>query len=158
MVEQKPTHGHSHASEQLTDQQRQGAASPGVSAPASGRTRRRPSFQVADFGTLLVSALLAIVVWLIAINQENPLIVQEFDTPIPLTVVGLGEGLELVQDLSGETVTLELRAPRSSWNTMRANDFRAVLDLTGLGVGEHNVSVRVTRRDPQVTVLEVNRS
>jgi YbbR domain-containing protein len=157
MTEQKPTQGHSLASEQVADGQRQGAISPGAGAPASLRTRRRPSFHVADLGTLFVSALLAVVVWLIAINQENPLIVQQFDTPIPLTVVGLGEGLELVQDLSGETVILELRAPRSSWNTMRASDFRAVLDLTGLGVGEHNVSVRVTRRDPQVTVLEVHR-
>lgn len=158
MMEQRPTQGQSYASEQAPDQLRLETKPTGVAASGSARARNRPVFQIADLGTLLVSALLAIVVWLIAINQENPLIVQEFETPIPLTVVGLGEGLELVQDLSGETVTLELRAPRSSWNTLRAGDFRAVLDLTGLGVGEHNVSVRVTRRDPQVTVLEVQRS
>ncbi|MFM7174309.1 MAG: YbbR-like domain-containing protein, partial [Caldilinea sp.] len=36
--------------------------------------------------------------------------------------------------------------------------FRATLDLTGLGTGDHVVSVKVTRRDPQVAVLTVQRS
>ncbi len=123
------------------------------------RTRRRtlPRFQLSDIGGLLLSLGLALVIWLIAVNQENPLIREEFPTPIPLMVVGLQEGLEIVQDLSAESVTLELRAPRTSWDNMRATDFRAVLDLTGLGVGEHDVGVKVTRRDPQVTVLDVQR-
>jgi len=127
------------------------------STPSPERTRLRPHFQLADIGGLLLSVVLALTIWLIAVNQENPLIVQEFDTPIPLTVVGLNEGLEVVQDLGTEHVTLDLRAPRSSWENMRAGDFRAVLDLTGLGTGEHDVSVKVTRRDPQVTVLDVQR-
>jgi YbbR domain-containing protein len=121
------------------------------------RARIRPRFQLADIGALLLSVVLALTIWLIAVNQENPLIVQELETPIPLTIVGLGEGLEVVQDLSTESVTLDLRAPRSSWESMRPGDFRAVLDLTGLSVGEHDVSVRITRRDPQVTVLDVQR-
>jgi YbbR domain-containing protein len=125
--------------------------------PTTGRTRRRPHFQMADVATLALSVGLALTIWLIAVNQENPLVVQELGTPLPLTIVGLQEGLEVVQDLSTESVALELRAPRSSWDNMRDGDFRAMLDLTGLEAGEHDVSVRVTRRDPQVTVLDVQR-
>jgi YbbR domain-containing protein len=110
-----------------------------------------------DIGTLLLSAVLALTIWLIAINQENPLTARQLDTPVPLTLVGLSEGLEMVQDLNEESVVLELRAPRTSWESMRDDDFRATLDLTGLGPGEHDVSVKITRRDPQVTVLEVQR-
>lgn len=124
---------------------------------APARARTRSFFQLADIGGLLLSIILALTIWLIAVNQENPLIVQELGTPIPLTIVGLDEGLEIVQDLSAESVILELRAPRSSWNNMRPGDFRAVLDLTGLDTGEHDVGVRITRRDPQVTVLDVQR-
>ena len=40
---------------------------------------------------------------------------------------------------------------------MRPGDFRAVLDRAGLGTGEHDVGVKITRRDPQVTVLDVQR-
>ena len=122
------------------------------------RRRSRPSFQVSELGTLLLSALLAFTIWLIAVNQENPLLVQQFELPIPLTVLGMEDGLEVVQDLSAESVLLELRAPRTSWESMRVDDFRATLDLTGLGTGDHVVSVKVTRRDPQVAVLTVQRS
>ncbi len=126
-------------------------------APAAPTARLRPRIQAADIGTLLLSLVLALTVWLIAVNQENPLIVQELEARVPLTVVGLGEAMEVVQDLSTESVALKLRAPRTSWESMRQSDFTASLDLTGLGSGEHDVSVRVTRRDPQVTVLEVQR-
>lgn len=126
-------------------------------APADARPRSRPRIVAGDIGTLLLSAVLALTIWLIAINQENPLTARQLDTPVPLTLVGLSEGLEMVQDLNEESVVLELRAPRTSWESMRDDDFRATLDLTGLGPGEHDVSVKITRRDPQVTVLEVQR-
>lgn len=121
--------------------------------------RSRPTIQMnlSDVGTLLLSLVLALVIWLIAVNQENPLIKEQFAEAIPVTIVGLGEGLQPVQDLSKESVTLELRAPRTSWESMKIDDFRAVLDLTGLGPGEHDVAVKVTRRDPQVSVLGVQR-
>jgi YbbR domain-containing protein len=126
-------------------------------APAAPSARIRPRVQVGDIGTLLLSLVLALTIWLIAVNQENPLIVQELEARVPLTVVGLSQEMEVVQDLSTESVSLKLRAPRTSWESMRESDFSASLDLTGLGAGEHDVSVRVTRRDPQVTVLEVQR-
>jgi len=59
------------------------------------RRRSRPSFQVSELGTLLLSALLAFTIWLIAVNQENPLLVQQFELPIPLTVLGMEDGLEV---------------------------------------------------------------
>lgn len=121
------------------------------------RARSRPRVVAGDIGTLLLSAVLALTIWLIATNQENPLTVRQLATPVPLTLVGLGEGLEVVQDLSKESVALVVRAPRTSWESMRDGDFRATLDLTGLGPGEHDVSVKITRRDPQMTVLEVQR-
>ncbi len=107
--------------------------------------RSRPTIQMnlSDVGTLLLSLVLALVIWLIAVNQENPLIKEQFAEAIPVTIVGLGEGLQPVQDLSKESVTLELRAPRTSWESMKIDDFRAVLDLTGLGPGEHDVAVKV---------------
>jgi len=121
--------------------------------------RSRPTIQMnlSDLGTLVLSLVLALVIWLIAVNQENPLIKEQLAEAIPVTIVGVGEGLQPVQDLSKESVTLELRAPRTSWESMKSDDFRAVLDLTGLGPGEHDVAVKVTRRDPQVAVIAVQR-
>jgi YbbR domain-containing protein len=121
--------------------------------PAQRRVRPRALLQ--DAGTLLLSLVLAVIIWLIAVNQENPLLTQELRDRVPVTMLGLAEGLVPVQDLGDETVKLTLRAPRNSWDNVDVADFRATIDLTGLSPGEHDVPVRVTGRDPQVTILDV---
>ena len=128
----------------------------------SGRTQngaprrgRRLRVRRTDLGLLLAALGLALVIWLVAINEENPLITQDLQSSVPVTVLGLGENLAVVEDLSDEAVRLRLRAPRSSWQGIDPTDFRATLDLTGLGPGESTVPVRVVSRDPQVTIVDV---
>ena len=128
-----------------------------VRSPAARRRYWHLSWQTLDLGTLLLSVLLALIVWLIAVNQENPLVTQDFRDRVPVTVLGLEEGLSLVQDLSDETVKLRLRAPKSSWENLEVSDFRASIDLTGLGPGDQDVDVKVTSLDPQVDILDVQR-
>jgi YbbR domain-containing protein len=117
----------------------------------------RAEFLIPDLATLLLSIVLAIAVWWIAINQENPLVVEDLDERVPVSVLGLGEDLVIVEDLSSEAVRLRLRAPRNSWTDLTVSDFRATLDLTGLGPGEHDVAVQVKSLDPQVGILDVQR-
>lgn len=112
---------------------------------------------IPDLATLLLSIVLAIAVWWIAINQENPLVVQNLDERVPVSVLGLGENLVIVEDLSNEAVRLRLRAPRNSWTDLSVSDFRAAIDLTGLGPGEHDVTVQVKSLDPQVGIVDVQR-
>ena len=75
----------------------------------------RAEFLIPDMATLLLSIILALAVWWIAIDQENPLVVQDFGERVPVSVLGLGENLVVVEDLSSEAVRLRLRAPRNSW-------------------------------------------
>lgn len=117
----------------------------------------RVEFLIPDLATLLLSVVLAIAVWWIAINQENPLVTADLEERVPVTVVGLGENVVIVEDLSNEAVRLRLRAPRNSWTDLTVADFRATLDLTGLGAGEHDVAVQVKSVDPQVGILDVQR-
>jgi YbbR domain-containing protein len=51
-----------------------------------------------------------------------------------------------------EQVTITLRAPHSTWNELTSNDgqVRAILDLSGLGAGEHRITIQ-----PQVKVRPV---
>jgi YbbR domain-containing protein len=108
-------------------------------------------------GTLFLSILMGTIVWLIAINQENPLITGDFQDRIAIRVRGLPDTLLPLQDLGKESVHLKLRAPKSSWNTLKANDISAYVDLTGLKAGLHDVPVRVSIADPYVTVTEIQR-
>jgi YbbR domain-containing protein len=117
----------------------------------------RTEFLIPDIATLVLSAVLALAVWWIAIDQENPLVVQAFGERVPVSVLGLGEDLVIVEDLSSEAVRLRLRAPRNSWQDLTVSDFRATLDLAGLGPGQHDVIVQVKSLDPQVGIIDVQR-
>lgn len=114
-----------------------------------GRTMRtmRPTT------TLLLSVLLAFAVWFIAIDQENPMIREEYEEPILIEVRNMGEGLQSLKDLTSRTAVLTLRAPQRTLEMQQADDFSAVIDLAGLPAGSHEVPVVVTALNPDVEVI-----
>ncbi len=103
--------------------------------------------------TLLLSVLLAFVVWFIAIDQENPMIRQEFEEPILIELRNMGPGLQSVQDLTNRTAVLTIRAPQRTLESLHVDDFSAVLDLANLTAGSHEVEVMVTALNPDVEVI-----
>jgi YbbR domain-containing protein len=112
---------------------------------------------VEQLNMLALSVLLGLIIWLIAINQQNPIVQASFEERIPVTVRGLSEDLQPVQDLSREAVRVVLQAPRSSWDNLDVSDFSAYIDLSGLGEGTHDVPVRVEVVDPAVDFVDVQR-
>jgi YbbR domain-containing protein len=124
-------------------------------ARRTARTRWRRF--VEQLNTLALSVLLGLIVWFIAINQENPIVQQTYSERLPVTVRGLPEDLMPIQDLSRETVQLVLQAPLESWDNLESSDFIAYIDLAGLEPGIHDVNVDVIVDDPRVTVVSVQR-
>jgi YbbR domain-containing protein len=124
-------------------------------ANRTARTRWRRLAE--QLNTLALSVLLGLIVWLIAINQENPILQAEFEERLPVTVRGLGENLQPVQDLSNETVRVVLRAPQNSWSNLDVADFNAYIDLAGLQDGVHEVPVEVEVVDPTVEIMDIQR-
>jgi YbbR domain-containing protein len=109
-------------------------------------------------GTLLLSVVLALIIWLIATNQQNPVIQDLFSDPLAVSIRGLTGSVEPIQDLSDVQVRVTVRSPEQSWGTLDANDFSAYIDLTGLAPGEYNVPVQATVVDPQVEIVSVQPS
>ena len=114
---------------------------------------RRYSRTMKPTTTLLLSVLLAFVVWFIAIDQENPMIRQEYEEPILIEVRNMGDGLQSLQNLTNRTTMLTLRAPQRSLDSQQAADFSAVIDLAGLPAGSHEVEVEVTALNPDVEII-----
>lgn len=121
---------------------------------ASRARWRRWGDQIA---TVLLSLLLAFIVWLIAVNQDNPVVQRQYDERIDVTVRGLAADLQIVQDLSRESVSVTLQGPLSNWDSLDTNDFVAYIDLNGYGRGTFNVPVQVEVLDPQMRVMGVQR-
>lgn len=111
---------------------------------------------VSQLGTIFLAVALAVVIWLVAVSQENPLITREFPDRIPITVRGLDDALQPVQDLGSQGVRVTVRAPRAAWTDLAVNNFTASVDLTGYGVGTHDVPVTVDVNDPRVTLLSLS--
>ena len=106
-----------------------------------------------NLGTLALAFVLAAVVWVMAVNQENPSVQGEFPGPIPIEVVNKPQGLVLFGEVV-ESTRITLQAPQSSWNDLSFRKFQARIDLAGLGPGLHDVSIQVTCSDSQVRILE----
>lgn len=116
------------------------------------------SSAIGHISTLFLSLIMGTIVWLIAINEVNPLITQDFSELVPVEVRGLDSSkLQPIQDLSNEYVRLVLRAPRSSWEALRERDIAAYVDLSNLAEGSYEVPVHVEKRDPNIVVTEIQR-
>lgn len=109
-------------------------------------------------GSLLLALILALIVWLIAINRENPTITEAFPEPIEIDVRGLASDLDIVQDLEGESIRPTLQGPQSAWENLDVNDITAYIDLAGVGEGTHDVGVEIEILDPKVSMVDAGRS
>lgn len=104
-------------------------------------------------GTLALALVLATVVWVIAVNQENPFVRDTYPELIPIGVVNKAEGMVLFGEVVGST-QVTVQAPQSSWDDLSASKFQAQIDLVGLGPGLHDVPIQATCSDSRVRILE----
>jgi YbbR domain-containing protein len=104
--------------------------------------------------SLFVAFLLAMAVWVMAINSSDPSVEKTYPNPVPIEVIGQSSDTVINTDIS-ENVSLTLRAPTSIWNTMIVEKapVRAFIDLAGLGVGPHTVPVQIQIGTKPVEVI-----
>jgi YbbR domain-containing protein len=110
-----------------------------------------------NFRTLLLAFALAIAVWVTAVTAANPDVTQVYPHPVPIEIIGQDPGLIMTGGEVPQQVEVTLRAPQSVWNRLISGDasIRAVVDLSGLGVGTHQVNVRVQIGITPVLIISV---
>jgi len=94
--------------------------------------------------TLITAILLAIAVWILAVTNTDPVEKRNYSKPVELEVVGLDPSLLVTSELP-EQVNVVLSAPVSTWaNELNAaGAVRAILDLSGMEAGTHNIPVEL---------------
>ncbi|NPA90516.1 MAG: hypothetical protein GXO55_03560 [Chloroflexi bacterium] len=95
-----------------------------------------------NLDSFVLALFLAIVVWLMAVQQEDPIITADLPDPVPVEYVNLGEGLTIFGD-PVEEVHITVRGQRSILESLTASAFQARVDLKGLGPGVHTVPIQV---------------
>ncbi|MCS6908979.1 MAG: CdaR family protein [Anaerolineales bacterium] len=94
--------------------------------------------------TLLLSLLLSLLVWFIAVRADNPFEERVLPDSLPVAIINLSPDLILTAPASGTAQThLTLRAPRNTWEAFTADRVRLTADLSGLGPGQWDVPIQV---------------
>ncbi len=83
-------------------------------------------------GLKLLSLLLAILLWLVVANIENPVSTKQFrDVEVKVTNEQVLDSIGKVYEIkSGETATFTVKGRRSALDNLRAKDFNVVADLS----------------------------
>jgi YbbR domain-containing protein len=106
-----------------------------------------------NLGSLVLSLILATLVWIAAVREENPPREADYPQSVPIEVIPPMPGLVSTDKLP-ETVRLRLLAPESSWSTLTPSKFKVALDLSRLLEGLNEVPIQVGISDPQVRIIE----
>jgi YbbR domain-containing protein len=108
-----------------------------------------------NLASFLLSFTLALVVWVIATQQQDPIITDTFIVAVPIEYSPPPAGMVLVGTVKDTLDQMTIQAPRSSWRDLGKDKFRARVDLSSLDEGLHDVPVHVECADPQVRILQI---
>ena len=103
--------------------------------------------------SIALAIVLACVVWVVAVQKENPITKGEFSDPIEVEVSAPPPAMRLWTPVE-ESVFVTVRAPKDSWDNLRRQSFRAYLDIATLGSGLHEVPVQNFCSDAEVEIVE----
>jgi YbbR domain-containing protein len=107
---------------------------------------------LSNLGTVGLSLFLAMIIWIVAVRQENPLVIDTFG-PIPIEVVNLPGNMVIFGDVP-KSLQVTLRATEASWRDLADGKFRAWVDLEGLNTGLHDVPLSIECSDRSIQILE----
>jgi YbbR domain-containing protein len=96
------------------------------------------------FPLILISILVSLAVWILAVTSSDPSVTREYPHTVPIEIIGQSTNLVVTNDLP-ESVTINLRAPTSIWETLNEGkgNVRAFIDLSSVTAGEFSVTVQV---------------
>ena len=111
--------------------------------------------------TLLLSFILAVLVWVVAVNEENPIEEKVFPQPVTIQLLNVPPDLLLMGQPNLQT-SVTIRAPSLVWDQLTIDQVRVTADLSAVGPGTYNVplvgslstnAARLTRLEPAAISL-----
>lgn len=109
-----------------------------------------------NYRTFLWAFALAMAVWISAVTSADPDETRALTSPVPIQIIGQSPNLVLSSEIPKE-VELTLRAPTSIWSLIESDPqiVRAILDLSGLSSGEHQLELQIQIRERPVQIVSV---
>ncbi|RMG94443.1 MAG: hypothetical protein D6706_13795 [Chloroflexi bacterium] len=108
---------------------------------------------LSNLATLLLSFILAVIIWVNAVQTEDP--IQSRFLQIPLEIVGQPQNSILITPTNlNQTIQIVIQGPASIITPLTSDDFSALLDLSQLPLGDTILAdIQVQAKVPNVTIL-----
>lgn len=102
----------------------------------------------------MLAFFLALAVWVSAVTAADPDETRPYPTPVPIEIVGQDPGLVITNTYTRQ-IEVVLRAPQSVWRQLTSvkNSVRAVVDISNLSAGSHQVQIQVQVSTQPVRIL-----
>lgn len=101
--------------------------------------QRMKSIVQRNFTAKIIALMVAIALWLIVMDDQNPAVDREYT--IGVTLDNVPKGYRIAQD--AETMKLKVRAQRSYFVNVDSGDFKAKVDLEGMGEGTYRLPIHI---------------
>ncbi|MGQ9627410.1 MAG: CdaR family protein [Anaerolineae bacterium] len=106
-------------------------------------------------GSFFLALILAVIVWVVAVNEENPSRKSIFPESIPIEFLNKPKNMVIFGNVV-DRVRLTVQAPQNSWENLRSSSFQAWVDLKDLSADIHDLEVKVKCSDSAVKIIEKN--
>lgn len=94
-------------------------------------------------GWFLISLLLALIVWIVATMESDPIIERDYTPRVDIRVVNLDPNILPVQDLP-DTARITIRAPQSTWSRLTRDNIILQADFEHHGPGEYVIPLKAS--------------
>ena len=102
-----------------------------------------------------LATILSTIVWITAVNEENPIIEQIYPQQI-IIKMNLQSTNMKIEQYSASEATVVIRAPSQIWSQLNANQINIVADLNGLSPGTHTIPLEVNINTPDAEILSID--
>ncbi|MDM8519746.1 CdaR family protein [Anaerolineales bacterium HSG6] len=106
-----------------------------------------------NLSTLLFALFLAILVWIVAIREQNPPVEGTYNRLIAIEVVPPPTGLTTTDELPNN-LQVRINAPQDRWDKLTPEKFKAALDLSDSSTGLNEIPIQLAISDSQVDIIE----
>ena len=103
----------------------------------------------------VLALILAVLVWIVAIQADDPTQVNTYPVALPITLINEPAG-SLVYGQSADSVRVTLRAPQSLWLQLTPDQFKTEVNLTGQPFGQLDLPVKVRVSNRAVEVVRAD--
>lgn len=107
-----------------------------------------------NLGNMLLSIALAVLVWIVAVQQANPNIERTFPVSIPIVTQNIPAGMITYAE-STRSVRVTISAPQSTWDVLSADRLAATIDLSNQPTGTLQLDVHATVADRTARVTKI---